>query len=163
MDGTIPHREDWKIGVDIGGTFMDFCALEVNSGRLATLKVLTTPDDPGAELTTGLSLLEERDQLLPETVSRFVHGTTVGINTVLQRKGAKLAMITNAGFEDVLELARLRMPDMYSLFCHRAEPLISRDHIFGVTARLNAQGEETTALDARSVAQAIQKALSAGA
>ena len=163
MDGTSPHREDWKIGVDIGGTFMDFCALEVNSGRLATLKVLTTPDDPGAELTTGLSLLEERDQLLPETVTRFVHGTTVGINTVLQRKGAKLAMITNAGFEDVLELARLRMPEMYSLFCHRAAPLISRDHIFGVTARLNAQGEETTALEEGSVAEAIQKALLAGA
>ncbi|MQQ09156.1 hydantoinase/oxoprolinase family protein [Epibacterium sp. SM1979] len=163
MDGTSPPREDWKIGVDIGGTFMDFCALEVNSGRLATLKVLTTPDDPGAELTTGLSVLQEQEGLAPEAVTRFVHGTTVGINTVLQRKGAKLAMITNAGFEDVLELARLRMPDMYSLFCHRADPLIPRDRIFGVKARLNAQGEETTAPDAQSVATAIKQALASGA
>ncbi len=163
MDGISRSGEDWKIGVDIGGTFMDFCALEVNSGRLATLKVLTTPDDPGAELTTGLSVLEDQEQLIPETVTRFVHGTTVGINTVLQRKGAKLAMITNAGFEDVLELARLRMPDMYSLFCHRANPLISRDRIFGVKARLNAQGNETLAPDAQSVAKAIKQVQASGA
>ena len=87
MDGQLPGRgpqgEDWKIGVDIGGTFMDFCALEANSGRIASLKVLTTPDDPGAELRTGLDLLAEREGLDAAAVSRFVHGTTVGINTII--------------------------------------------------------------------------------
>ena len=58
MDGS---RADWKIGVDIGGTFMDFCALEAVTGRVASLKVLTTPDDPGAELLEGLRLLAERE------------------------------------------------------------------------------------------------------
>ncbi len=162
MDGQHPAAEDWKIGVDIGGTFMDFCALETVSGRIATLKVLTTPDNPGAELTTGLDLLSQRDGLSPEAVSRFVHGTTVGINTILQRKGARLAMITNRGFEDVIELARLRMPDMYSLFCHRADPLIPRDRIFGITARINAQGQETQAPDPGEVEQALQAAQDAG-
>ncbi len=70
---------DWKIGVDIGGTFIDFCALDARSGRLATLKVLTTPDDPGAELMTGLDILQEREGVDPACISRFfVHGTTVG-------------------------------------------------------------------------------------
>ncbi|MEM6481110.1 MAG: hydantoinase/oxoprolinase family protein [Pseudomonadota bacterium] len=142
MDIIPKMGEDWTVGVDIGGTFIDFCALETHSGRMATLKVLTTPDDPGAELATGLNLLSQNHHVDLSAISRFVHGTTVGINTILQRKGAKLALITNAGFQDVIELARLRMPDMYSLFCHRADPLIPRNRIFGITARLNAEGQE---------------------
>ena len=64
--------DEWRIGVDIGGTFMDFCALEVATGRTASLKVLTTPEDPGAELRQGLDLLAEREGIPPEAVSRFV-------------------------------------------------------------------------------------------
>ncbi|ANT63703.1 hydantoinase (plasmid) [Salipiger sp. CCB-MM3] len=161
MDGQLP-AEDWKIGVDIGGTFMDFCALEARSGRIASLKVLTTPDDPGAELRTGLDLLAEREGLDVAAVSRFVHGTTVGINTIIQRKGAKLAMFTNAGFEDVIELARLRMPDMYSLFCQRPDPLVSRDMIFGLPVRMRADGRRTDAPE-DAVAEAVAKAKAAGA
>lgn len=160
MDGT---AADWKIGVDIGGTFMDFCALEANSGRVASLKVLTTPGDPGAELLTGLRLLAEREGLDAASVSRFVHGTTVGINTIIQRQGAKLALITNAGFEDVIELARLRMPDMYSLFCHRPDPLVSRDMIFGIPVRMRADGRETVAPDAAAIAEAVADAQARGA
>lgn len=146
---------DWKIGVDIGGTFMDFCALETTTGRFASLKVLTTPADPGAELLTGLQLLAVREGLDPTTVSRFVHGTTVGINTIIQRKGADLALITNAGFEDVIELARLQMPDMYSLFCHRPDPLIPRGRIYGIPARLRADGSESAAPDLVALAEAV--------
>ncbi|MFU8864526.1 MAG: hydantoinase/oxoprolinase family protein [Rhodobacterales bacterium] len=162
MDGTAPLA-DWKIGVDIGGTFMDFCALEVRTGRMASLKVLTTPDDPGAELLTGLDLLATREGLETGAVTRFVHGTTVGINTILQRKGAKLALITNAGFEDVIELARLRMPEMYSLFCHRADPLIPRDRIFGINARMRADGAEQTRPAATDIAAAVARARATGA
>ncbi|NLS18761.1 hydantoinase/oxoprolinase family protein [Rhizobium sp. P40RR-XXII] len=151
-------QQDWKIGVDIGGTFIDFCALESRSGRVASLKVLTTPDDPGAELMTGLSLLAEREGLEPEAISRFVHGTTVGINTVIQRRGVSLALMTNAGFEDVIELARLRMPDVYSLFCSRPEQLIARDMIFGIPARLRADGSEAQAPDMKAVTAAVAAA-----
>ena len=155
--------EDWKVGVDIGGTFIDFCALEARSGRIASLKVLTTPDDPGAELMTGLTLLAEREGLDPATIRRFVHGTTVGINTVIQRRGVPLALFTNSGFEDVIELARLRMPDVYSLFCARPEQLIARDMIFGIPARLRADGSETLAPDMAVVAQALAAARVKGA
>ncbi|MCZ0811609.1 hydantoinase/oxoprolinase family protein [Roseovarius sp. EGI FJ00037] len=162
MDGSM-RAADWKIGVDIGGTFMDFCALDTRSGQIASLKVLTTPDDPGAELLTGLDLLAARDGLDPASVTRFVHGTTVGINTILQRKGARLALITNAGFEDVIELARLRMPKMYSLFCHRADPLIPRDRIFGINARMRADGSTPVAPALDDVRAAIDRARTAGA
>jgi len=167
MDGTVATDEarskaDWKVGVDIGGTFIDFCALEANSGRVASLKVLTTPEDPGAELMTGLTLLAEREGLDPTHMTRFVHGTTVGINTIIQRKGAPLALFTNAGFEDVIELARLRMPDMYSLFCSRPDPLISRDMVFGIPARMRADGSETRAPDLAAVESAVAAAKANG-
>ena len=168
MDGAITVDEarseaDWKVGVDIGGTFIDFCALEARSGRLASLKVLTTPDDPGAELMTGLTLLAEREGFDPTHMTRFVHGTTVGINTIIQRKGAPLALFTNAGFEDVIELARLRMPDMYSLFCSRPDPLISRDMVFGIPARMRPDGSESQAPDMAAVERSVAAAKANGA
>ena len=137
----------WKLGVDIGGTFIDFCALDSEQNRLVTLKVLTTPDDPGRELSTGLDRMAQGEGVDLEEIRTFVHGTTVGINTVIQRKGARLALVTNAGFEDVIELARLRMPDMYSLFCARPEPLIPRDRIHGISGRMLADGSEDAPLD----------------
>ncbi|RWF44596.1 MAG: hydantoinase/oxoprolinase family protein, partial [Mesorhizobium sp.] len=168
MDGVITggeaqHGTDWKVGVDIGGTFIDFCALEANSGRVASLKVLTTPEDPGAELMTGLALLGEREGFDPTHMTRFVHGTTVGINTIIQRKGAPLALFTNAGFEDVIELARLRMPDMYSLFCARPDPLIARHMVFGIPARMRADGSESQAPDMAAVERAVTAAKANGA
>lgn len=137
----------WKIGVDIGGTFIDFCALDTSENRLVTLKVLTTPEEPGRELRTGIDRLTESEGLDPAAVQTFVHGTTIGINTVIQRKGAKLALITNAGFEDVIELARLRMPDMYSLFCSQPETLVPRDRIYGISGRVLADGSELAVID----------------
>ena len=153
----------WRIGVDIGGTFIDFCILETGTNRLESLKVLTTPDDPGRELMDGLTLLEERYGLDPKEVTAFVHGTTVGVNTVIQRKGARMALITTAGFEDVIELARLRMPEMYSLFCSRPEQLISRDLVFGVRERILADGSEDCALDLDDLTAAVEGARRKGA
>jgi len=153
----------WRIGVDIGGTFIDFCALDEKTRQMHTLKVLTTPDEPGREVMEGIALLQQRHGMDPAEVTSFVHGTTVGINTVIQRKGADLALITNAGFEDVIELARLRMPEMYSLFCARPEQLIPRDRIFGVAGRILADGSEAEALDEQAVANALELARARGA
>ena len=153
----------WRIGVDIGGTFIDFCALDDRTRRMHTLKVLTTPAEPGREVMEGVALLQQRHGLDPAEVTGFVHGTTVGINTVIQRKGARLALLTNAGFEDVVELARLRMPEMYSLFCERPEQLIPRDRIFGVRGRVLADGSEAEALDLEAVRDAARQARAKGA
>jgi N-methylhydantoinase A len=153
----------WRIGVDIGGTFIDFCALDGATQQLHSLKVLTTPDDPGREVIDGIDLLHQRHGMKPEDVEAFVHGTTVGINTVIQRRGATLALLTTAGFEDVIELARLRMPDMHGLFCARPDPLVPRDRIFGVGGRILADGSEQTPLDGEAVRRAAEMARAAGA
>ncbi len=151
----------WMVGVDIGGTFADFVALETTTGQLSTLKVLTTPGEPGADVGTGLDRLAG-DGFDVRDVARFVHGTTVGVNTIIQRRGARLALFTTAGFTDMLELARLRMPDPYSLFCERPAPLVPREMVCGITERMNADGTTLTAPDPASVAAAIEHATRAG-
>jgi N-methylhydantoinase A len=153
----------WRVGVDIGGTFIDFCALDEQSGTLHTLKVLTTPADPGQEVMDGITLLQDRHGMDPADVTAFVHGTTVGINTIIQRKGANLALLTTAGFEDVVELARLRMPNMQSLFCTRPDPLVPRDRIFGIGGRVLSDGSVLETLDAAAVRAAAIAARQRGA
>ena len=153
----------YRVGVDIGGTFIDFCVWDEDAAQLHSLKVLTTPDTPGAELIRGLDLLEQRHGLSPSRITSFVHGTTVGINAVIQRKGAKLALLATAGFEDVIELARLRMPDAYSLFSRRGAPLVTRDRVFGVAERVLSDGSIEQALDEETVARAVARARAKGA
>ena len=151
-----------RVGVDIGGTFIDFCLWDEAREELHSLKVLTTPETPGAELLQGLELLQERHGIRPADITSFVHGTTVGINTVIQRKGAALALLTTENFEDVVELARLRMPEAYSLFSRRGAPLVPRDRIFGVRERMLSDGHEEEALDEASVLKAAEKARAKG-
>ena len=152
----------FRVGVDIGGTFIDFCLWNEETAELSSLKVLTTPATPGAELLRGLEILEERYGAAPSKITSFVHGTTVGINTVIQRKGARLAMLSTLGFEDVVELARLRMPEAYSLFSRRGAPLLSRDCVFGVGGRMLSDGSEETPLDEASVVRAVRDARARG-
>ena len=149
------------LGVDIGGTFADFVALEIASGQISTLKVLTTPDRPGADVANGLRRLHDQglDQAM---IERFVHGTTVGVNTIIQRRGARLALFTTAGFTDLLELARLRMPNPYSLFCERPAPLVSRERVFGIAERTTAEGIALQAPAEKDVAAALEEARAAG-
>jgi len=150
-----------RVGVDIGGTFTDFCAFDEASGALHSLKVLSTPAEPGREVITGLEQLQRDYGLQPSDVSYFTHGTTVGVNTVIQRNGARLALVTTENFIDVLELARLKMPDPYDLHSRRPTPLISRDRVFGLRERMNASGEVDLALDEQSVREVIAQALNA--
>ncbi|WP_294646255.1 hydantoinase/oxoprolinase family protein [uncultured Aureimonas sp.] len=149
------------IGVDIGGTFADFVAIDRDTGRIETLKVLTTPDAPGRDIGSGLKRLAESGLDLP-SVDRFVHGTTVGVNTIIQRCGARVALICTDGFTDILELARLRMPNPYSLFCERPAPLVAREHVFGVRERMTASGETLVEPSADDVARALEGAKRAG-
>ena len=90
----------------------------------------------------GVRLVGERYGIAPSDITYFTHGTTVGINTVIQRKGLKLALITTEGFRDVLEVARLKIPDMYNLLSARPAPLIPRDRVYGVGGRMRADGTE---------------------
>ncbi len=148
----------YRVGVDIGGTFIDFCVFDEDSGAIATLKVLTTPSRPGAEIIEGLATLHAAHGIDPSNITAFVHGTTVGVNTVIQRRGARLALFTTENFCDVLEVARLRMPESYSLFSTRPEPLITRERVFGIAERITADGSVRQALDEVSVHRALHLA-----
>ncbi|MBT3535264.1 MAG: hydantoinase/oxoprolinase family protein, partial [Rhodospirillaceae bacterium] len=81
-----------RVGVDIGGTFTDFCVFDEDSGALHTLKVLSTPERPGEEVLAGLREIERRHGVTADQISYFTHGTTVGVNTVIQRKGINLCL-----------------------------------------------------------------------
>ncbi|MBV8912633.1 MAG: hydantoinase/oxoprolinase family protein [Acetobacteraceae bacterium] len=153
----------YRVGVDIGGSFTDFAVFDETARGITSLKVFSRPDEPGAEVLEGVRLLEERHGIAPAEIAYFTHGTTVGINTVIQRKGLKLALFTTAGFRDVLELARLKIPDMYNLLSKRPAPLIPRDMVWGIPGRLGADGEEEMPLDVAAVEQAAREAATRGA
>lgn len=153
----------YRVGVDIGGSFTDFAFLDDRTGEIRSLKVFSRPDDPGAEVTRGIARAAELYGIAPGDISYFTHGTTVGINTVITRKGLKLALMTTEGFRDVLELERLKIPAMYNLLSRRPDPLIRRDMVWGLPGRLNAVGEETAPLDETATRAAARAALHAGA
>ncbi|HAB24582.1 MAG TPA: hydantoinase, partial [Pantoea sp.] len=130
----------YRVGVDIGGSFTDFVVLDRQTNQIHTLKVLSRPDAPGSEILTGLAQFAERDGLDPTEIGYFTHGTTVGINAVIQRRGVRLALFATAGFCDVLELARLKIPHIHDLFSRRPAPLISRDRVFAIHERTDRDG-----------------------
>jgi len=151
-----------RIGVDIGGSFADFAVLDESTVTIRTLKVFSRPDDPGSEVLAGMAQLTERYGIEPKDVSYFTHGTTVGVNAVVQRKGLKLGLITTRYFEDVLDIARLKIPDMYHLKSKRPAPLITRDRVVGVVERMAADGSVDTPVDEASVLAAAESLRAAG-
>ena len=152
----------YRIGVDIGGTFTDFCVFDEDSRGLETLKVLSRPDAPGEEVLQGLAEIERRFGIPPSAVSYFTHGSTVGVNDIIQRKGAKLCLLVTQGFRDVFELARLKIPDPYDLFSRRPDPIVPRDRVLEVVERLNPDGSTETAPDRDSVLAALARAEALG-
>jgi N-methylhydantoinase A len=126
-------RSNPRIAIDTGGTFTD--CVWVEAGRLKTLKVFSTPDDPSRAIAGAL----EKIGAGPEVT--LLHGTTVGTNALLQRKGARVALVTTAGFEDVIEIGRQARPKLYDFFFDRVPPLVPRELRFGVKERIGAEGQ----------------------
>ena len=141
----------YRVGVDIGGTFTDFCAFNDETNTIHTLKVLSSPDRPGSEVIEGIKALGVRYGVSPSDVVYFTHGTTVGVNTVIQRKGIRLGLLVTRNFTDVLELARLKMPDMYSLLSVRPEALVTKDRIGEISERIRADGSVEQEVDPATV------------
>ena len=122
----------YRVGVDIGGSFTDFAILDERTRKISSLKVFSRPDRPGAEVMDGIATIAQRYGIAASEITYFTLGTTVGVNAVIQRKGLRLALLTTRNFRDVLELARLRQPDMYNLLSKRPVPLISRSMVFEI-------------------------------
>ena len=125
-----------RIAIDTGGTFTD--CVWVEGGRLRLLKVFSTPADPSQAIVNALRKIGHRDDWV------LLHGTAVGTNTLLQRKGARVAFVTTAGFEDSIEIGRQARPRLYDFFFERIPPLVAGDMRFGVAERTSPEGKILT-------------------
>src|SRR5882762_10470482 len=156
----------FTIGVDVGGTYTDLVATDA-SGKAVFAKSPSTPSDQSIGVMAGLEELAHRlgvtraDMLA--TTDRLVHGTTVATNALLERKGAKVALLTTEGHRDVIEMREGLKPDRYDLRSPPPEPLVPRERRFGVRERLKAGGEAIIALDDRSLDGAIAAVKDSGA
>ena len=129
-----------RIGADVGGTFTDVVLME-SSGRIWTSKVPSTPPDFEGAVLTAIEQLMKVAGLPGTAVQEVAHGTTVATNAVLERRGAKTALITTRGFRDVLELRRIRAPQLYDLFFEKPKPLVERHLRLELSERISSTGE----------------------
>jgi N-methylhydantoinase A len=128
-----------RIAIDTGGTFTDCIWIDPKTGRIQMLKVFSTPADPSQAIADALK------KIAPDKTFVLLHGTTVGTNTLLERKGARTALITTAGFEEAIEIGRQARPKLYDFFFDRVEPLVPKSLRFGVDERTAFDGEILTA------------------
>jgi N-methylhydantoinase A/oxoprolinase/acetone carboxylase beta subunit len=135
------------LAIDIGGTFTDLVLLDLQMGRLAVAKILTSYPDPTQAVLEGVRSLLDGHQVSADHVERLIHGTTLVTNTLIERKGAATGLITTAGFRDTLEIGREGRYDIYDLFLVLAEPLVERRLRLEVPERLDARGEVLVPLD----------------
>ncbi len=145
----------FRVGVDIGGTFTDLILIDDATGDLTVGKVLTTPDDPSRAVAEVLSEALVRANAPPEEVQHVIHGTTLVTNAVIERKGARTALLTTRGFRDAYEIAREHRYDLYDLFLEMPAPLVPRHLRLEIDERIYADGTVARAPDEHAVAALV--------
>jgi N-methylhydantoinase A len=151
-------QSEIRIAIDTGGTFTD--CVWVEGGVLRTLKVFSTPDDPSRAIAEALRKIGDAAGRSGAPLT-LLHGTTVGTNALLQRKGARVALITTSGFEDVIEIGRQARPRLYDFFFDRIPPLVEREMRFGVKERTDSEGrilERPTEAELARLRDAVRRA-----
>jgi N-methylhydantoinase A len=151
-----------RIGVDIGGTFTDLVWVDEATGSVRVGKLLTTPKEPAQAVEQGIVTLLADAGSTPATVRTVIHGTTLATNALIERKGAKVGLLTTAGFRDALEIGREGRYDMYDLFIDPPASLVPRHLRLEVTERILADGSVLTPLDEAGAQAAIDRLLAAG-
>lgn len=141
------------VGIDVGGTFTDFVLLQ--DGRLQVHKEATTPEDQSRAILAGLTHLGIVTSSAEDAAvdAELVHGTTIATNALLERRGARTALLTTAGFVDVIEIGRQNRPNLYALHQQRPHPLVEADLRFEALERLDIEGNVLTALDEEALAR----------
>jgi N-methylhydantoinase A len=145
----------YRLGCDIGGTFTDFVLVNDETGEFQINKCLTTPADPSDAVEEGIRGLLERVPGFMPGIGEIIHGTTLVINAIIERKGAKTALITTRGFRDVLELGREIRYDAYDIFAEYPKPLVPRSLRKEVTERIAADGRVRVKLNPVEVEQVL--------
>ena len=153
------EKKLYSIGIDVGGTFTDFFCLDHSNQKSYVYKTASTPTDPSKAVCDGLETLLKKYLIKPSEVSTIFHGTTVGTNSILEGKGAKVGLITNSGFRDILHIGRHQRPQHYSIgqeIPWQDRSLIERKFRRTVTCRLDSSGNEITPLDESGILDHIQ-------
>ena len=148
-----------RLSADVGGTFTDVASFDEATGALRLGKTLTTPQ----RLVTGIENGVGKASSQFAAARLFLHGTTVAINTILERSGAKCALLTTQGFRDIYEIGRVNRPESYNLFFNKHEPLIDRDMRFEIMERIDSAGAVLIPLDQEQVLSVARQAVAAGA
>jgi len=157
----IPNPQ-YRLGCDIGGTFTDFVLVNNQTGEFQINKCLTTPGDPSDAVEQGIrELLEQTPGFMPK-IDEIIHGTTLVINAIIERKGAKTGLITTKGFRDVLELGREIRYDAYDIFSEYPLPLVPRSLRYEVSERITSDGRVIRALEAKDVQKVLSELLESG-
>ena len=154
-------RTRWRFGVDVGGTFTDIVLLD-DEGAARLRKVPSSPGAWARAIAEGLAGLLAEAGVAPDEVREVLHGTTVGSNAILERKGAKTGLIATRGFRDVLEIRNLRMPRLYDMAWEKPPPLVRRRLRLEVTERIAADGSVVTPLDRGEARRAVARLLAEG-
>ncbi len=142
-----------RLAIDIGGTFTDLVALDEATGEITLEKALTTPDN----FADGVIHAIRMSGLDPKVVTQFVHGTTVVVNALTERQGAKVALVTTRGFRDVLEIQRGNRTDMYNMFYEKPKPFVPRRYRFEVSERVSFRGDILIPLSEDEVAEIAER------
>ena len=142
-----------RIGLDIGGTFTDV-VLETDDQRF-TAKVLTTPTAPEEGAMEAMEAVLKLSGVRPAAVTEIIHGTTLATNAIIERKGARTAMLTTRGFRDVVEIGTEGRPDQYDVQLIKPAPLVPRRYRFPISERLDAQGQTLIKLDQEQIRQLV--------
>jgi len=148
MRASPPRTSRLRLAADIGGTFTDIAAFDDRTGNLTFGKALSTPE----RLVDGINAGVEKAGSDYKSAGLFLHGSTIAINTILERTGAKTALLITEGFRDIYEIGRINRPDAYNLFFQKHEPLVERALRFEVKERVLADGEIETPLDEEEIA-----------
>ena len=150
-------KDTYRLGCDIGGTFTDFVLVNNTTGEFHTNKCLTTPSDPSDAIEQGIRELNEKLPGFLDHVEEFIHGTTLVINAIIERKGARTALITTKGFRDVLELGREKRYDAYDIFSEYPEPIVPRPDRVEIDERITASGKVLKDVDEKEAVAVLKK------
>ncbi len=152
----------YRLGCDIGGTFTDFVLLNDQTGEIQINKCLTTPHDPSDAVEEGIREMEQKTPGFIGKLDEVIHGTTLVINSIIERKGAKTGLITTKGFRDVLELGREIRYAPYNIFSEFPRPLIPRRFRLEVDERIRSNGEVLKPLDPEATREVVRQLIEMG-
>ena len=147
----------YQIGFDIGGTFTDFALIDPLDGLLRIFKSLTTPDDPARGALNGMADFLKQEQLSFSDLSRIVHATTLVANALIERKGAKVGLLTTQGFRDIIEIRTEQRYDIFDLFLRYPPPLAPRVWRQGISERVDRDGNLLREVEADEILAALKR------